>query len=73
VNRSADHEGMTTTGLATALIVGVLLGAVGHLVGPRGRVPWWVTVCVGTGAVLLGTIVAATADRVPPEHHDRTV
>lgn len=94
---------MTTIGLAAAVVVGVVLGTVGHLAVPRGRVPWWVTVCVGTGAVLFGTIlarmagigtesfsgvelliqvvfgatgvavVAGTADRTPPEQHDRAV
>jgi hypothetical protein len=52
---------MTATGLATALIVGLLIGALGHSVIPRGRVPFWVSLAVGTGAVLLGSIVARIA------------
>jgi hypothetical protein len=52
---------MTTTALAAALLVGGVMGTLGHLAVPRGRVPRWVTVAVATGAALLGTIVARLA------------
>jgi hypothetical protein len=52
---------MTATGLALALLIGIVIGATGHLAVPRGRVPFWVTLGAGTGAVLLGTIVARMA------------
>lgn len=52
---------MTATGLILALLIGIVVGAVGHLAVPRGRVPLWVTLGATTGAVLLGTIVARMA------------
>jgi hypothetical protein len=52
---------MTASGLILALVIGVVMGAVGHLAVPRGRVPFWVTLSATTGAVLLGTIVARMA------------
>ncbi len=52
---------MTANGLATALLIGIAIGAMGHLAVPRGRLPFWVTLGAATGAVLLGTIVARIA------------
>lgn len=52
---------MTGTGLFSALLIGILIGAAGHLAVPRGRVPFWVTLGAGTAAALLGAIVAGMA------------
>ncbi len=52
---------MTATSLATALIVGLVIGTLGHCAITRGRVPLWVSLGAATGAVLLGSIVARIA------------
>ena len=52
---------MTATSLAIALIVGLVIGTLGHRAVPRGSVPLWVSLGAATGAVLLGSIVARIA------------
>ena len=50
---------MTVTGILTALIVGLIIGALGRLVLPgRQNIPIWLTMAVGVVAALLGTFVA---------------
>ncbi|MGI5242632.1 GlsB/YeaQ/YmgE family stress response membrane protein [Dactylosporangium sp. CA-139066] len=50
---------MTVTGIITALIVGLIVGALGRLVVPgRQNMSILVTMVVGVVAALLGTVVA---------------
>lgn len=50
---------MTVTGIITALIVGLIVGALGRLVVPgRQNIPLWLTMLIGVGAALLGTVIA---------------
>lgn len=51
---------MAITGIISALIVGLIVGALGRLVLPgRQRIPIWLTILVGIGAALVGTALAA--------------
>jgi len=50
---------VTVTGIITALIVGLIIGALGRLVVPgRQSMPIWLTMLIGVGAALLGTVIA---------------
>ena len=50
---------MTVTGIITALIVGLIIGALGRLVVPgKQNIPIWLTMLIGVGAALLGTVLA---------------
>ena len=50
---------MTVTGIITALIVGLVIGALGRLVVPgRQNIPIWLTMVIGIVAALLGTVIA---------------
>jgi uncharacterized membrane protein YeaQ/YmgE (transglycosylase-associated protein family) len=47
------------TGIITALIVGLVIGALGRLVVPgKQSIPIWLTMVIGVVAALLGTIIA---------------
>jgi uncharacterized membrane protein YeaQ/YmgE (transglycosylase-associated protein family) len=50
---------MTVTGILTALIVGLIIGALGRLVVPgKQNIPIWLTMVIGVVAALLGTVIA---------------
>ena len=50
---------MTAGGIISALIIGLIIGALGRLVVPgRQNIPLWLTLLVGVGAALLGTAIA---------------
>lgn len=50
---------MTVSGIISALIVGLIIGALGRLVVPgRQSIPIWLTVLIGIGAALLGAAIA---------------
>jgi uncharacterized membrane protein YeaQ/YmgE (transglycosylase-associated protein family) len=50
---------MEVTGIFTAIIVGLIIGALGRLVVPgRQRIPIWLTLVIGVVAAILGTVVA---------------
>ena len=50
---------MTVTGIITALIVGLIIGALGRLVVPgKQNIPIWLTIVIGIVAALLGTVIA---------------
>ena len=50
---------MTITGIITALIVGLIIGALGRLVVPgKQSIPIWLTMLIGVVAALLGTVIA---------------
>lgn len=50
---------MEITGIFTALIIGLVIGALGRLVVPgKQAIPIWLTLVVGVVAALLGTLIA---------------
>jgi uncharacterized membrane protein YeaQ/YmgE (transglycosylase-associated protein family) len=50
---------MTITGIITALIIGLIIGALGRLVVPgKQNIPIWLTMVIGVVAALLGTVIA---------------
>jgi uncharacterized membrane protein YeaQ/YmgE (transglycosylase-associated protein family) len=53
---------MTAAGIISAIIIGLIIGALGRLVLPgRQNIPIWLTIVVGIGAALLGTAIARSA------------
>ncbi|HZN16911.1 MAG TPA: GlsB/YeaQ/YmgE family stress response membrane protein [Micromonosporaceae bacterium] len=53
---------MTVTGIISALIIGLIVGALGRLVVPgRQNIPMWLTMLIGVGAALLGSAIARAA------------
>jgi len=51
---------MEVTGFFTAIIIGLIIGALGRLVVPgKQNLPIWLTLVIGVVAALLGTFVAA--------------
>ncbi|GAA2354416.1 transglycosylase [Catellatospora methionotrophica] len=50
---------MTVAGIISAIIVGLVIGALGRLVLPgRQSLPIWLTIVVGIVAALIGTAIA---------------
>jgi uncharacterized membrane protein YeaQ/YmgE (transglycosylase-associated protein family) len=50
---------MTVSGIITAIIVGLIIGALGRLVVPgKQNTPIWLTIVIGIVAALLGTVIA---------------
>ncbi|GGM16123.1 MULTISPECIES: GlsB/YeaQ/YmgE family stress response membrane protein [Micromonospora] len=50
---------LTVWGIITALVVGLIIGALGRLVVPgRQNMPIWLHMLIGVGAALLGTVIA---------------
>ncbi|MFE0593051.1 GlsB/YeaQ/YmgE family stress response membrane protein [Micromonospora echinospora] len=50
---------MEVTGFFTALVIGLIIGALGRLVVPgRQSIPIWLTLLIGVVAAVLGTLVA---------------
>ncbi|MGN9809074.1 GlsB/YeaQ/YmgE family stress response membrane protein [Micromonospora sp. BQ11] len=50
---------LTVWGIITALIVGLIIGALARLVVPgRQDMPIWLHMLIGVGAALLGTVIA---------------
>ncbi|GAA2359169.1 transglycosylase [Catellatospora methionotrophica] len=50
---------MTVAGIISAIIVGLVVGALGRLVVPgRQNMPIWLTILVGIVAALIGTAIA---------------
>jgi len=53
---------VTVTGIISALIIGLIIGALGRLVVPgRQSIPIWLTMLIGIGAALLGSAIARGA------------
>ena len=51
---------MEVTGIITALVIGLVIGALGRLVVPgKQHIPIWLTLAVGIVAALIGTAIAA--------------
>ena len=50
---------LTVTGIIVALIVGLIIGALGRLVVPgKQNIPLWLTLVIGVVAAFLGTLLA---------------
>jgi uncharacterized membrane protein YeaQ/YmgE (transglycosylase-associated protein family) len=50
---------MEITGLITAVVIGLVIGALGRLVVPgKQNIALWLTLLIGVVAALLGTLVA---------------
>jgi uncharacterized membrane protein YeaQ/YmgE (transglycosylase-associated protein family) len=50
---------VTIGGIISALIIGLIVGALGRLVVPgRQSIPIWLTMLIGIVAALLGTVIA---------------
>jgi uncharacterized membrane protein YeaQ/YmgE (transglycosylase-associated protein family) len=50
---------VTVTGIVTAIIIGLIVGALGRLVVPgRQSMPIWLTIVVGIIAAFIGTALA---------------
>ncbi|HEV2780466.1 MAG TPA: GlsB/YeaQ/YmgE family stress response membrane protein [Actinophytocola sp.] len=50
---------MTVTGILTAIVIGLIVGALARLILPgRQNIPIWLTIVVGIVAALLGTALA---------------
>jgi uncharacterized membrane protein YeaQ/YmgE (transglycosylase-associated protein family) len=51
------------TGFLTAIIIGLIIGALGRLVVPgKQNIPIWLTLVIGVLAALLGTLLAGALD-----------
>ncbi|WP_436534819.1 GlsB/YeaQ/YmgE family stress response membrane protein [Actinoplanes sp. HUAS TT8] len=51
---------MEITGIFTAIIIGLVIGALGRLVVPgKQNIPIWLTLVIGIVAALIGTFIAA--------------
>ena len=49
---------MTIGGVFSAIVIGLIIGALGRLVVPgRQRIPIWLTIAVGIVAALIGTAI----------------
>jgi uncharacterized membrane protein YeaQ/YmgE (transglycosylase-associated protein family) len=50
---------MTVTGIISAIVIGLIVGALGRLVLPgKQRIPIWLTILVGIVAAMIGTALA---------------
>ena len=50
---------MHVTGIFSAIVVGLIIGALGRLVVPgKQHIPIWLTLLIGVAAALLGTFLA---------------
>jgi uncharacterized membrane protein YeaQ/YmgE (transglycosylase-associated protein family) len=53
---------MTVGGIISAIVVGLIIGALGRLVVPgRQHIPIWLTMVIGIVAALIGTAIARGA------------
>lgn len=51
---------MEITGILTAIVIGLIIGALGRLVVPgKQSIPIWLTLVIGIVAALIGTFIAA--------------
>jgi uncharacterized membrane protein YeaQ/YmgE (transglycosylase-associated protein family) len=50
---------VTVSGIISAIIIGLIIGALGRLVVPgRQPIPIWLTIVIGIAAALIGTWIA---------------
>lgn len=51
---------MEITGIIAAIVIGLIIGALGRLVVPgKQNIPIWLTLVIGIVAALIGTFIAA--------------
>ena len=51
---------MHVSGIITAIIIGLIIGALGRLVVPgKQNIPIWLTILIGIVAAIIGTFIAA--------------
>ena len=51
---------MEVTGFITAIVIGLIIGALGRLVVPgKQDIPIWLTMLIGVVAAIIGTFIAA--------------
>jgi uncharacterized membrane protein YeaQ/YmgE (transglycosylase-associated protein family) len=51
---------MEITGIITAIVIGLVIGALGRLVIPgKQNIPIWLTIVIGIVAAFIGTFIAA--------------
>ena len=51
---------MEITGIFTAILIGLIIGALGRLVVPgKQNIPIWLTMLIGIAAAFVGTLLAA--------------
>jgi uncharacterized membrane protein YeaQ/YmgE (transglycosylase-associated protein family) len=59
VSANEEHR-VEISGIFSAIVVGLIIGALGRLVVPgRQNIPIWLTLVIGIVAALVGTLVAA--------------
>jgi uncharacterized membrane protein YeaQ/YmgE (transglycosylase-associated protein family) len=64
---------VTAGGILSAIVIGLIIGALGRLVIPgRQNIPIWLTMLIGVGAALLGTVIARSAGLVGTRGFDWT-
>jgi uncharacterized membrane protein YeaQ/YmgE (transglycosylase-associated protein family) len=57
--RTEKEATVEVTGFFTAIIIGLIIGALGRLVVPgKQNIPIWLTLVIGIVAAILGTLVA---------------
>ncbi|MEN3264653.1 GlsB/YeaQ/YmgE family stress response membrane protein [Pseudonocardia sp.] len=57
---------MTVTGIITAIIVGLIIGALGRLVVPgKQPIPIWLTIVIGIVAAFIGSFLARALGLAP--------
>ncbi|MFR9805942.1 GlsB/YeaQ/YmgE family stress response membrane protein [Pseudonocardia sp. RS010] len=50
---------MTITGIISAIVIGLVIGALGRLVVPgKQRIPIWLTILIGIVAAFVGSFIA---------------
>jgi uncharacterized membrane protein YeaQ/YmgE (transglycosylase-associated protein family) len=58
---------VTVSGILSALIVGLIIGALGRLVLPgRQAIPIWLTILIGIIAAIIGTLIANALGSAAP-------
>jgi uncharacterized membrane protein YeaQ/YmgE (transglycosylase-associated protein family) len=54
---------MTATGIISAIIIGLIIGALGRLAVPgRQAIPIWLTILIGIAAAIVGSLIANALD-----------
>jgi uncharacterized membrane protein YeaQ/YmgE (transglycosylase-associated protein family) len=62
VTPDAWRHQMTVGGIISAIVVGLIIGALGRLVVPgKQNIPIWLTIVIGIVAALVGTAIARAA------------
>ena len=51
---------MHVSGIITAIVIGLIIGALGRLVVPgKQNIPIWLTILIGIVAAIIGTVIAS--------------